>query len=189
MTFIKKHPTVACCGLDCGLCPTYNATGKSKCPGCCGKNFFEKHPSCSIITCCVKKKNFETCAECTEFPCLKINKWDQGDSFISHKMTLINLRSIKESGINAFFAQQKIRTTILQELLNQYNEGRSKSYYCIATALLSINGLKRALENAKQKIKGENLNVNDVKARSSIIKNHLNEAAKKEGVELKLRKK
>ncbi|MFX1237732.1 MAG: DUF3795 domain-containing protein [Promethearchaeota archaeon] len=189
MTFIKEHPTIACCGLDCGLCPTYNATGKSKCPGCGGPLFSEKHPSCSIITCCVKKKNFETCAECKEFPCPKIRIWDQGDSFISHKKTLINLRTIKECGLDVFLEQQKKRMTVLQELLNQYNEGRSKSYYCIATALLSIPALKKALKEAQQKTRDENMNLNDVKARASIIKDHLNEAAKKEGVELKLRKK
>ena len=77
----KKYPTIACCGLDCGLCPTYYTKGPSKCPGCCGPNFSNHHPSCSIITCCVKDKKFETCAECKEFPCSKLKNWDVVDSF------------------------------------------------------------------------------------------------------------
>ncbi len=187
-TFIKKYPTVACCGLDCGLCPTFNATGTSKCPGCCGPNFFEKHPSCSIITCCVKQKKFETCGECNEFPCSKIERWDQGDSFISHKKSLINLRSIKEGGIEAFVEQQKKRMAVLDEFLNQYNEGRSKSFYCIAAALLSIPILEESLANAKQKIIAEKININDIKAKSVILKKYIDNAAKKEGIILKLRK-
>ena len=188
-TFIKKYPTVACCGLDCGLCPTYNSSGKSKCPGCCGPNFIEKHPSCSIITCCIKQKNFEICADCEEFPCSKIDRWDQGDSFISHKKALINLRSIKEGDIEAFIEQQRKRMVVLDELLNQYNEGRSKSYYCIAAALLSIESLEVSLEKTKQKVKDDGITINDIKAKSAILKTYLDNAAKNEGVELKLRKK
>ena len=85
---VKDFPTIACCGLDCGLCPVYYTKGPSKCPGCCGLDFFNKHPSCSIITCCVKEHKFETCAECDEFPCSKIDKWDICDSFISHRVSL-----------------------------------------------------------------------------------------------------
>ncbi|MDD5065896.1 MAG: DUF3795 domain-containing protein [bacterium] len=185
----KKYPTVACCGLDCGLCPAYHSSGKSRCPGCCGPDFSEKHPSCSIITCCIKQKNLETCAECDEFPCTKIDKWDMGDSFISHKKALINLRYIKKNGMKAFVEQQKKRMTVLKELLNRYNEGRSKSYYCIAAALLSISSLKEALKKTRQRIKDKKINPNDIKVKSVILKDHLDDAAKKEGVDLKLRKK
>ena len=110
---LKKYPTVACCGLDCGLCPMYYTKGPSKCPGCCGPDFINKHPSCSIITCCVKKSKFETCAECSEFPCSKINKWDKYDSFISHKVSLSNLEIIKDKGIEQFLTQQKRRIELL----------------------------------------------------------------------------
>ena len=67
----KTYPTIGCCGLDCGLCPRFYTVGHSRCPGCAGPDFFNKHPSCSFITCCVKKKNLEVCAECSEFPCPK----------------------------------------------------------------------------------------------------------------------
>jgi hypothetical protein len=67
----KKYPTIGVCGLDCGLCPRYYTVGSSRCPGCGGPDFLNKHPSCSFITCCVKKKNHEVCAECSEFQCSK----------------------------------------------------------------------------------------------------------------------
>jgi len=125
----KAYPTIACCGLDCGLCPTYYTKGPSRCPGCCGPGFFEKHPSCSIIACCVKKNGFETCAECEDIPCTKIAKWDMGDSFISHKVCLSNLKQIKTIEIEKFVEIQKKRIELLEIMLDQYNEGRSKNFF------------------------------------------------------------
>ena len=186
---IKAYPTIACCGLDCGLCPTYYTKGLSRCPGCCGPGFFEKHPSCSIITCCVKKNSFETCAECEEFPCSKIAKWDTGDSFISHMACLSNLKYIKTIGVENFVEIQKKRIELLEIMLEQYNEGRSKSFFCIATALLSIDDLENALKTSEQKVKADNVSVNDLKSKSKILKGILNELANKNGIELKLRKK
>jgi hypothetical protein len=184
---IKKFPTIACCGLDCGLCPTHYTKGPSKCPGCGGVDFFEKHPSCSILTCCVKNKKIETCAECHEFPCSKLKSWDVIDSFICHRKSLSNLRDIQSEGIEKFLEHQKKRIKILELLLDEYNEGRSKSFYCIATSLLSIQDLEAALKSGEQKIK--DLKSNDLKGKAKIMKDILKEVAVREGIELKLRKK
>ena len=186
---VKKYPTIACCGLDCGLCPVYYTKGPSRCPGCCGPDFFNKHPSCSIITCCVKKHSFETCAECTEFPCSKINKWDKYDSFISHRVSLSNLRLIKEEGIENFKTQQKKRIEILEDMLENFNEGRSKSFFCIATALLPIEDLEQALMKSNEQIKNEGIDLKDLKAKSKILKAFLNRYAEKREIKLKLMRK
>ena len=186
---IKTYPTIACCGLDCGLCPTFYTQGPSRCPGCCGLDFFNKHPSCSIITCCVKKNGFETCAECNEFPCSKLKDWDKYDSFICHRISLSNLNLIKEKGIKEFIKQQKKRIELLEHMLKNFNEGRSKSFYCIATALVPIKDLEQALKNSEEKIKKENTNFNDLKTKSKILKEYLNESAKNYSLKLKLRKK
>ena len=186
---VKKYPTVACCGLDCGLCPIYYTKGPSRCPGCCGSDFFNKHPSCSIITCCVKQHNFETCAECEEFPCSKIDKWDKYDSFISHKVSLSNLELIKEKGIDQFLTQQKRRMELLNIMLEDFNEGRSKSFYCIATALLPLDDLEKILQESKQQIIEEGIDLNDLKAKSKILKNTLSKIANSKSIELKLKRK
>ena len=186
---VKKYPTIACCGLDCGLCPVYYTKGPSRCPGCCGPDFFNKHPSCSIITCCVKEHNFETCAECSEFPCSKINIWDKYDSFISHRSSLSNLRLIKGSGIEQFRTQQKRRIEILEVMLENFNEGRSKSFYCIATALLPIEDLEQALKKSKEQIINKGIDLEDLKVKSKILKVFLGQYADKREVELKLRRK
>jgi len=101
----KIYPTIGVCGLDCGLCPRYYTLGQSRCPGCGGPDFFNKHPSCSFITCCVKKKNLEVCAECSEFPCPKFKsneeyqRLKEPSSYPSSKKVMPNLNFTKEYGI------------------------------------------------------------------------------------------
>jgi len=186
---VKEYPTIACCGLDCGLCPTYYTKGLSRCPGCCGPDFFNKHPSCSIITCCVKNNEFETCAQCSEFPCLKLKDWDEYDSFICHRVSLTNLNLIKKKGLEEFFKQQEKRIKFLETMLENFNEGRSKSFYCIATALLPLDDLEQALEESEETIKKKNVNLKDLKTKSKILKEKINKLANKKKIELKLRKK
>jgi len=60
---LKKYNTIGCCGIDCGLCPRFNAKGDSVCSGCGGINFKEKHPSYGFITYCVIKNGFEVCSD------------------------------------------------------------------------------------------------------------------------------
>jgi len=186
---VKTYPTIACCGLDCGLCPTYYTKGPSRCIGCCGPEFFNKHPSCSILTCCVKKNNFETCAQCKEFPCSKLKDWDEYDSFICHRVSLTNLNLIKKKGLEEFFKQQEKRIKFLEIMLENFNEGRSKSFYCIASALLPLDDLEHALNRSNEQIKFEEIELNDLKAKSKILRTYLNQYASEKKIELKLRKK
>ena len=185
----KIYPTLGCCGLDCGLCPRYYTVGSSRCPGCCGPDFWQKHPGCSIITCCVKRKNLEVCAECSEFPCSKFKDTGKYDSFLTHKKIMSNLNSIKEYGTKKFIEKQKKRIKLLNEMLKKYDDGRSKSFYCIATTLLSIRDIEISLDKSKQKIKEDKIGLENIKTRSKILKGFLNDLADKQGIELKLRKK
>lgn len=190
---IKRYPTLGCCGLDCGLCPRYYTFGSSRCPGCCGADFFNKHPSCSYITCCVKKKGLEVCAECDDFPCSKLKPLLEScieyDSFLTYKKVQYNLDFIKKYGIDKFIKQQDERIKFIEKMLENFNDGRSKSFFCIATALLSIEDLKIALDKTKQKIKEGEIGLKDVKNKAKILKKFLNEFATQKGIELKLRKK
>jgi len=190
---VKMYPTIGCCGLDCGLCPRYYTVGSSKCPGCCGPDFFNKHPSCSYITCCVKKKNLEVCAQCDEFPCLKFESWLVGggeyDSFLTHKKAHPNLIFMGEHGLEKFIEQQRKRIRLLERMLTNFDDGKSKSFYCIATTLLPITDLEISLNETEQKIKADKIRTDDFKTKSRILKGILNNLAAREGNELKLRKK
>lgn len=181
---MKVHPVIGCCGIDCGLCPRFYTDGPSRCPGCAGEIFFEKHPSCPIITCCVKKKNLETCAECAEFPCDRMKAWDRADSFVTHRKTLLNLRGIARDGLPAFLEQQKVRIGLLEKMLDRYDDGRSKSFYCLAAALLAIEDLRDAVESMDV---GEQWR-DDEKTAAKRLKARLRQRAEKIGIELVYRK-
>lgn len=180
---IKTYPTLGCCGLDCGLCPRYYTVGSSRCPGCLGPDFFNKHPSCSFITCCVKKKNLEVCAECAEFPCSKFDGFDAADSFLTHRKAIPNLDLIRKYGLEAFIKQQKKRIELLEEMLNEFDEGRSKSYYCIAATVMEIDELKKALAKARKDSTGL-----DIKGKAKLLHSKLDEIAEQKVYFLRLRK-
>jgi len=187
---IKKYPTIGVCGLDCGLCPRYYTIGPSRCPGCAGPDFFNKHPSCSFITCCVKKKNLEVCAECSEFLCSKFKSHEEyqqlkeSSSYPSYKKVMPNLNFIKEQGIKKFIEQQKKKMKLLETMMENFNEGRSRSFFCKAVDLLDLTSLESALGEAIRKIKIEKIEQNDAKNKAKILRAILNEIALKKEMEL-----
>jgi len=187
---VKTYPTIGACGLDCGLCPRYYTVGTSRCPGCCGPDFFNKHPSCSFIICCVNKKGLEVCAECSEFPCSKFKSDEEyrqlkeSSSYPSYKKVIPNLSFIKEHGIEKFAEQQKKRIILLETMIKNFDDRRSRSFYCKATALLDLTCLRSSLDKATQKIKTDNIKQNDVKNKAKILKAILTEIALKERVEI-----
>lgn len=190
---IKNYPTIGCCGLDCGLCPRYYTVGSSKCPGCSGSDFFNKHPKCSYITCCVKKNGLEVCAQCGKFPCSKFESWletgGEYDSFLTHKKAKSNQDFIRAYGIEKFIEQQRKRIELLENMLRDFDDGRSKGFYCIATTLLPITDVETSLEKTEQRLKADGISFAETKIKSKILKEFLNESAARNEVELKLRKK
>jgi hypothetical protein len=181
----KNHPTIGCCGIDCGLCPRFHTDGISRCPGCAGENFFEKHPSCSIITCCFITKGLETCGTCSEFICRKMQNWDAADSFVTHRNCISNLKNIKEKGLPAVIHQQEKRLLLLENLLQNYDDGRSKSFFCLSAALLPTDSLGSAIADAA--CNAEILN--DPKRLAKHLKEAFMKAANKRRIDLSYRKK
>lgn len=173
---MKTYPTIGVCGLDCGLCPRYYTVGTSRCPGCCGPEFFTKHPSCSFITCCVKKRGLEVCAECLDFPCPKFKSEEEyqqlkeSSSYPSYKRVIPNLNLMKEHGIEEFAGQQRKRIGLLERMLEGFDDGRSKSFYCKSAAFLDLATLTNALHKAIQKIAAGNAKPGDTKAKAKILK-------------------
>jgi hypothetical protein len=185
---MKHYPTIGVCGLDCGLCPRYYTAGPSRCPGCDGPDFLKKHPSCSFITCCVKKKGLEVCGQCPEFPCAKFKSDQQyrqmkeSSSYPTVRKILPNLRFVKEHGIERFVQEQGRRIKLLERMIGEFDDGRSKSYYCRAVAWLDPAGLEKALAAAGRKVKAEHVEVGDMKAKAKILRGLLDELTCREGV-------
>ena len=183
---LKKYPTIGVCGLDCGLCPRYYTKGTSRCPGCAGPDFINKHPSCSFITCCVKKKNLEVCAECSEFPCSKFKSYEEYQqvkdfsSYPPYKKVIPNLNFIKEQGIEKFIEQQKKRMKLLEMMIEDFDDGKSRSFFCKATAFMDIAKLEKSLDEANKRIKTDKIKPNDIKIKAKILKEILNEVGFKQ---------
>ncbi len=180
----KKYPAIGVCGLDCGLCPRYYTAGPSRCPGCAGPDFFNKHPSCSFITCCVKKKNLEVCGECSDFPCSKFKSDEEykqvkeSSSYPSYKKAISNLNFIKEYGIEKFIQQQIRRIRLLETMIKDFDDGRSRSFFCKATGLLDLSVLESSLDKATREIRTDKIKPDDVKNRAKILRSILNEVNK-----------
>jgi hypothetical protein len=187
-SIMKRYPTVGVCGLDCGLCPRYYTAGPSRCPGCAGPDFPNKHPSCSFITCCVKKRGLEVCGECPDFPCAKFKSEEEyqqakeSSSYPPYKKVMPNLNAIKEHGIERFVEQQRRRIKLLERMIDDFDDGRSRSHYCRSAALLDLAALESSLNAAVRKIKADHVKPGDAKTKARILRAILDDLAFKDGM-------
>ena len=186
---LKKYPIVGACGLNCGLCPRHHTQGESRCPGCCGPDFWQKHPGCGFITCCVKKGHLETCAQCGDWAeCARVARlldWARHrDSVISYKPLPANYAAIQKNGIEEFARLEMEKQNFLRRLIDNYNDGRSKSFYCIACQLIPLDKLRQALADAETKM-GEDA---DIKEKAKLTRAVINNVADSLQIDLKLRK-
>jgi hypothetical protein len=181
-----SYPEIGICGLSCRLCPKHHTGTENKCKGC--KSADMMAVGCPFITCAVKKKGVEFCWDCSENrSCEKWKKHREAgkehDSFKCYQKLEADIEYIKNNGVQAFNEQQKIRETLLLRLLGDYNEGRSKSYYCIAATVMDIDDLENALSEAD--IKSKSL---DIKDKAKVMHSLLDAIALEKGYHLKLRK-
>ena len=181
-----KYPEIGICGLSCRLCPNYHIEGASKCGGC--KTESRICVGCPFITCALKKKGVEFCWDCEENKTCEIwrkhrEAGKKVDSFKSYQKLDDDIAFIKKNGVDEFEKLQKIREHLLREMLQEFNEGRSKRYYCIAATVLEIDELKESLVKARNDSK--ELEINE---KSKLIHSILDEIALQKKYYLKLRK-
>ena len=143
---------------------------------------------CPFITCAIKRKGIEFCWECKENDsCEKWRKHREAgkrfDSFKCYQKLEDNIAFIQKNGIKELEKVQKIREKLLKEMLQCFNEGRSKSYYCIAVTVLEIEELEKVLRKAKEESKGL-----EIKERSRVLHSLVDEVARRKNYYLKLRK-
>ena len=114
---------------------------------------------CTFINCAVKKKGIEFCWLCPEDKiCEKWRKHREmgklHDSFVCYQKLEDNISFVQEHGIAEFEKLQKTRERLLSEMLKEFNEGRSKSYCCIAATVLEIEDLEKSLAEARKQANG-----------------------------------
>lgn len=175
--FKRKNQLLSLCGLNCGLCPMF--IGKN-CGGCGNGN-----QSCSIAKCSIERK-VEYCIECSDYPCERYHHIDEVDSFITHRNQKSDLEKSKEIGIEKYNLEQEEKIRILDYLLSNYNDGRRKSFFCVAVNLLDISELKAALRLVSE---NKELSLLSKKQSASYVVDILNSIADKRGIKLKLNKK
>ena len=181
-----NYPEIGICGLSCRLCPMYHTKTKSRCFGC--KSKVRMAVGCPFITCAIKRRGIKFCWECGENEsCEKWRKHREAgkrfDSFKCYQKLEDNIAFIQKNGIREFENVEKIREKLLKEMLRCFNEGRSKSHYCIAATVLEIDELEKVLRKAKEESKGL-----EIKEKSKVLHSLVDEVAKRKNYYLKLRK-
>ncbi len=143
---------------------------------------------CPFHNCAIKRKGIGFCGFCDESgACDRWRKFREAgkklDSIVCYQRLEDNIAFIHGHGLEEFEKQQKTREKLLRAMLEEFNEGRSKTFYCIAATVLSIDELGSVLEKARERTVGL-----DVKARAEVMHSLLNELAKDKNYYLKLRK-
>lgn len=173
--FERGDQLLSLCGLNCGLCPMF--LGKY-CGGCGNGN-----QSCAIARCSLEQGKIEYCCECRQYPCDKYDGCEEFDSFITHRRQLADLERAKEIGIDAYNREQTEKKQILNYLLENYNDGRKKTFFCVAVNLLALAELREAMAQLSA------VDELPIKEKSRYAAAVFQKIADRRNMELKLRKK
>lgn len=181
-----QYETTGVCGLGCRLCPNFHRDTDSRCEGCKSKG--RMAVGCPFITCAVKGRGISFCWQCDENKTCE--RWKKHraigmnqDSFKCYQTLERDIAFIEQYGMEEFDIDQRARECILRDMLTEFNDGRSKSYYCIAATVLTVDELKDVLNRARQ-ISGS-LGMGE---RAVTIHSLIDEVAVKKGYQLKLRR-
>lgn len=178
--FRRQYSLFSLCGLNCGLCPMHL---DNYCPGCGGGT---GNQPCGIARCSQNHDGIEYCHMCDGYPCEKYDGIDIFDSFITHRNQLKDFKKVRQIGINAYKAELNEKQKLLKYLLNNYNDGRKKSFFCIAVNLLELQDLQFVMEQIANELKSGDLTL---KEKSKLAEIQFQNMAQKRNVVLKLNKK
>jgi len=164
----------------------YHSKSDSRCAGC--KSEGRMKVGCLFITCAVKKRGIEFCWQCPDHEaCEKWHEhreWGQShDSFVCYQRLESNIAFVEHQGIFTFAADQKKREHLLSAMLAEFNEGRSKSFYCIVATVMDIQEIKEAIVLARDRSAGA-----DIKTKSKALHAILDKVAQERKYSLRLRK-
>lgn len=177
--FIRNNLSFSLCGLNCALC-TMKLDGY--CPGCGGG---AGNQGCSIARCSVETGNHQYCFECESYPCEKYDDITRYDSFITHRRQIIDMEKAKAIGAEIYTVELCKKVKILKHLLENYNDGRRKTFFCLAVNLLEISDIHSVVEQ----IENETTNDNSLREKALIAVSHFEDTARQKGIVIKLNKK
>ena len=177
--FTRDDRMFSLCGLNCALC-SMQLSGH--CPGCGGG---PGNQGCAIARCSLTHGKPAYCFLCPEYPCERYAGIDRYDSFITHRRQLPDMDQARTTGLPAYHAELTEKAAILRRLLTGYDDGRHKTFFCLAVNLLPLSDVKSVLAQADAAVASDS----PCKEKSALAEKYFSEAATRRGVELKLRKK
>ena len=175
--FERKDRYLSLCGLNCALCPMYVG---GYCPACGGG---EGKQSCRVGA-GGGGGGVEGWFGCGGGPCTRYEGMDDADSFITHKNRRADFEQAKRAGMDVYGAEQREKEAILREFL-RFDDGRSKSRFCLAVNLLGLDVLREILAETSEAA----FSCLSGKEQAAWLTARLRGAAERAGAELRLRKK
>ncbi len=167
------------CGLYCGLCVKFQSRAKSRCPGC---RVAESSAYCSIYNCATKKKAVDSCATCGELPSCKIF---QRREVLTWPTVKVNLDSVAGIGLEAWLEDEKQKRVVVEELLENYNDGRSMTFFCKSVSRIPLGLVRDAIRQVEVATRAGDLDKRDIKGKAGTIRSILQEIADSHGISLK----
>jgi len=153
------------------------------CPGCGGG---EGNQSCAIARCSLGHGRPAYCGQCGEYPCRRYAGFDEYDSFITHQHRERDMERLRQIGPEAFHRELSEREGILHFLLENYNDGRKKTLFCLAASLLELPELKAAVWRLQRETDDPAM---PLKEKAACAARLLRGVAAERGVTMKLRRK
>jgi hypothetical protein len=106
------------------------------------------------------------------------------DSFLSYRPLADNFAFIQKNGIEEFVRLEFEKQKFLRHLIDNYDEGRSKSFYCTGCQLMPLDKLREALAAAEAKMTADT----DIKEKARLVRAAIGNMADSLQIDLKLRK-
>ncbi len=106
------------------------------------------------------------------------------DSFLSHRPLAASFAFIGKYGIKEFARREREKERFLTSLIDNYNDGRSKSFYCISCQLIPMDKLRKVVGNVETKITKDT----NIKEKAKLTRAAISSIAKSLQIDLKLRK-
>jgi len=102
----------------------------------------------------------------------------------THRPIEANLLFIRERGIKEFARLELEKQEFLRHLLANYDECRSKSFYCTSCQLMPLDRLKEALKEVEAEVTQDT----PLKEKAKALRAAISNTAERLGINLRLRK-
>ncbi len=178
--FQRNDLMFSLCGLNCALC---SMKLDNYCPGCGGG---AGNQGCAIARCSLQHGKIDYCYQCNKYPCEKYKGIEAFDSFITHRNQLKDMEKAKRLGVELYQTELSEKAAILKHLIQHYNDGRKKSFFCLAVNLLDLEDVKTIVQQIAEQTTDTDLNI---KERAAIASALFQSVAGQRQILLKLNKK